>query len=253
MSGYFIRVSPTGDWKKDILNYCSLYNIPIEHFIEVISDQKVIPMLRGKAFEFSVLDALQHILPSSIWEVKKENLNAQPNSPDEDVKVIHKSTGIAIHIEVKSAVRGSFSMGTPRTTIKTPHFRVKCHRSRSNFNNVLNDRYLVSDFDIIVSNPSNSLILSGEDFEMISDNSSISFLGKHYGVSSPEKIFECACSNIIFTRPQYIKESHKGHDVIPRTPLVRYGSDPNWDILSNIEPTLNQIIKEKITKRPLKK
>lgn len=43
---------------KDVKRYCDDFDIPINHIVEVISDRKVIPMLRGKAFEFSVTDFL---------------------------------------------------------------------------------------------------------------------------------------------------------------------------------------------------
>jgi hypothetical protein len=36
-----------------VKQYCKKYDVPIESIVDVISDLKVIPMIRGKAFEFA--------------------------------------------------------------------------------------------------------------------------------------------------------------------------------------------------------
>lgn len=245
MTNYSFKFMPTADTMIDLKGYCELYNIPIDHFIEIISDQKVVPMIRGKALEYSAYDFLRQNLSSDVWDVIKENLNAQPNSPDEDLKIIHLPSGVNIHIEVKSAVRNSFTLGSSRHKIKEPHFKVKSHRSRSNFNNLANDRYLSSDFDIIISNPSNSLLESGEDFNMVSDVLSKTFLEDFYNVMGPIEIFKSSCEDIIFVKADDIKEQFKGLNVIPRTPTVRFANEPHWKKIQYIEQTLNEIVLEK--------
>jgi hypothetical protein len=42
-------------WIQSLINYCQEYNIPIEYLGDTLYDPKVVPMIRGKAFEFSVL------------------------------------------------------------------------------------------------------------------------------------------------------------------------------------------------------
>ncbi len=241
-----ICIKPSGNLLYDIENYCTLYNIPIEHFIDIICDQKVTPMIRGKASEFTVYDCLKEILDSSIWDIRKENLNAQPNSPDEDVSIVHLSTSVKINIEVKTAVRGSFSMSARKITV--PHYKVKCHRSRSNLNTVTNDRYLIDDFDLVVCNPSNALIDSGENFMMKSDPTIINYLKKYYNTNDLLGVFTCASRDWRFARSSSICEEYKGYNVIPRTPYVKYFNDENWINLSLIEASLLNIVTEKLNK-----
>ncbi|MEI3419691.1 MAG: hypothetical protein V8R91_00740 [Butyricimonas faecihominis] len=87
------------------------------------------------------------------------NLNAQNNTIDEDVSITHSKTGINLKVECKNAVRGSFNLGKRTKILKVPHFKVKCHRSRSNISlsTTTNDRYLVGDFDLLACNTSNAL------------------------------------------------------------------------------------------------
>ncbi len=244
---FSIKFNSTGNLEEDVKGYCDLLQIPEKHFIEVISDLKVIPMIRGKGAEFSVFDKLTEILDKSTWEVKKENLNAQPGSPDEDVSVIHTETGVNIDIEVKTAVRNSFNMGKGSSKKDVPHFRIKCHKSRSYKGKETNDRYLVGDFDIVVANLSNSLIKNGEEFEMRNETDVLDVLTSKYGTSSMEELFKRSSSDWIFAVGEEISEKYKGYDVIPRTPYVDLNNDDNWSTINNIEPKLLEIVKKKST------
>lgn len=157
---------------KTLEAYCNKYNIRLEDFFQILNDQKVIPMLRGKAAEYGAVFALRQILPSQVWIVNKLNLNPQPGINDQDIGVTHRRTGIQVIIETKSAVRGSMSTGTRTKKHKVPHFNIKCHRSRSNKTLPYNDRYLATDFDVIVAIPTNALFQGGtlgEDFELVSE------------------------------------------------------------------------------------
>ena len=46
---------------QELIDFCELYNLPLEHLGATLKDPKVIPMIRGKAFEFSVKDRLDSI------------------------------------------------------------------------------------------------------------------------------------------------------------------------------------------------
>ena len=91
------------NWEEKVKKYCEKYNIPILYLVETLYEPKVVPMIRGKAFEFSVMMALQKILPKKEWEVKKEVMNAQLGFHDIDVMVVHKPTKKVIHVECKLA------------------------------------------------------------------------------------------------------------------------------------------------------
>jgi len=220
--------------------YCEKYHIPIEYIVKIISDQKVLPMIRGKTVEYSVFDLLKNMLDPNIWTVEKRDLNAQPNQPDQDVVVIHKETGNEIIVECKSAVRDSFKLSTRNNNF--PHYKVKCHKSRSYIGRETNDRYLVGDFDIVVSSPSNSLIKGGKEYDVTDKTDVIQYLKNHYEVDGQENIFKssnedwrCALSTGIANE----------EGVINRTPTVRYENDPNWNSIEQIEEALIQILQSR--------
>ena len=52
----------------DILKYCKEFNVPLEYLFEILQDQKVTPMIRGKAMEYNAYLMLKNYL--SFSEVK---------------------------------------------------------------------------------------------------------------------------------------------------------------------------------------
>jgi hypothetical protein len=75
---------------KKLQEYCDKYFIPQEHLFEILNDQKVTPMIRGKATEFNAYELLRSLLNENEWSVQKLNLSAQPGSPDQDISITHK-------------------------------------------------------------------------------------------------------------------------------------------------------------------
>jgi hypothetical protein len=113
--------------------------------------------------EFNIYDLLKAMLDPGEWQVTKPDLNAQPGAPDTDVSVRHLLTGIELNVEVKSAVRTSMSTGKRSKKLRVPHFKVKCHRSRSNMElaGKGNDSYRADAFDLLFANPSNAVFKKG--------------------------------------------------------------------------------------------
>lgn len=186
---------------KELEAYCKKYYIRLEDFFSILNDQKVIPMLRGKAAEYDVFFALRQILPSQAWTVNKLNLNAQPGTNDHDIDVIHRRTGIHIIVETKSAVRGSMTTGKRTRKHKVPHFNVKCHHSRSNKSLSYNDHYLVTDFDVIVATPTNAIFEGGtvgEEFELVSEPGLLEILYTHYSVSDIPSLIDATNKDLRF-------------------------------------------------------
>jgi hypothetical protein len=95
-------------WRSKLEAYCRDFNIPIEYIAEILNDPKVVPMVRGKAFEFSVLQILKRILSGKVWIVDKPMMNAQFGLHDMDVRIIHKATFYAktptfsLHLKIPS-------------------------------------------------------------------------------------------------------------------------------------------------------
>lgn len=72
------------DFNSEAIAYCRKFDIPTEYFFEILHDQKVIPMIRGKAMEYNAFLILKSKLNPRMWDVQKLNLTAQTGSPDED-------------------------------------------------------------------------------------------------------------------------------------------------------------------------
>lgn len=244
-----VRFDPTQEnVGREILAYCEKHLIPVEHFLRIIYDQKVVPMLRGKGMEFSVADALEDVLDEREWSIQKLNLAAQGNAPDQDITLTHRRTGIQLKVESKSAVRASFKLGERAKGVNKgkAHFRVKSHRSRSNISKqgAGNDRYLATDFDVVISNPENSIYqgnTASESLELIHDKEAVAFLLNHYGVSLPNELPHAAYADWRFVFPRDIAED----GFIPRTPYVWLVDDPHWKPLNRLEEGLTALIQER--------
>lgn len=156
-------------WRAKLETYCRDFNIPIEYIKEILNDPKVVPMVRGKAFEFSVLQRLKSLLPEQDWLVDKPMMNAQFGLHDMDVRVIHRRTRKIIGVECKLAKKGSFRLLT-RGGAKVS---VKCMRSRTlgeekvrelapilgvpvEVLTVHNDQYRKENFDVVITSLANA-------------------------------------------------------------------------------------------------
>ena len=155
-------------WIRKVIEYCEYYNIPLKYLAETMSEPKVVPMIRGKAFEFSIMLLLQSILPSNEWNVSKININAQSGFHDVDVQVIHLPSKKNLTIECKLASKESY-----RTKDGHSEVEVKCMRSRTlgiskvaslapklgiteEVLTIHNDQYLPEDFDVVITSLGNA-------------------------------------------------------------------------------------------------
>lgn len=231
---------------ESIFLYSQKYNIPINNIIEILEDQKVLPMIRGKAMEYNAYQLLTNNLPSINWNIQKLNLNAQQGQKDEDINIIHRKTGIKIKVESKSSVRGSFSIGIKSRILKEPHFIVKCHRSRSSLKlaKQSNDRYSDEVFDLIITNPTNSIIQGntiGESFEIIRKPDIKEFLFKYYNAQDLRTLLNITEND---WRVCYAK-SISVNGYLPRTPYVKLQADENWKKIDELENLLMKVVEEK--------
>jgi len=233
------------DFNSKILKYCKFYNIPTDYLFEILEDQKVIPMIRGKATEYNAYLFLQKKLSKYIWSVQKLNLNAQTGTHDEDISITHRKSGIILKVEAKNAVRGSFSDGSRSRNLKVPFFKVKCHRSRSNISlaSTSNDRYSVNDFDLIISNTSNAAYEGNtiENLEIIHNDKMIEVLSNHYHVDNIEDIIFACNDDWRFAIPTDIAVDN----FVPRTPYVKLKDDENWFDINQLEERLLRVVEER--------
>ena len=230
-----------------LADYCRRYSIPLHYFFEILNDQKVVPMLRGKGMEYNAFLLLHQQLNPSEWTVQKLNLSAQPGTPDQDIGVTHRRAGEVLIVESKSAVRGSMSSGARARHHKVPHFKVKCHRSRSNVKlaGTSNDRYRDDEFDILITNPSNAFFAGrtvGEELELIGDLNLLEILYEHYAISSSEELVDAASSDWRFVLPPDIADPD---GFIPRTPTVYLQNDSHWLSLDQLEGRITEVVRQR--------
>lgn len=228
-----------------ITEYCETYNIPRDHLLDILEDQKVLPMIRGKATEYIGAIVLRRTLDPREWMVEKLNLNPQPGHRDEDISVTFRRTGTRLKAETKSAVRGGFRLRTHVTPV--PHFRVKCHKSRSNFTKEYNDRYLATEFDLLLSNVSNAIFRSKalvRGLPLIDNPEAVAWLKDRYGATTDQELRRAAYDDWRACLPTDLA----GEDgTIPRTPVIRMGNDPNWFRLDKLGQRLMSVIDQRRT------
>ena len=99
---------PEEQWIGHLREYCRSLNISTGDLYKIVTDLKVSPMIRGKAFEFSTYSRLKQILPAEEWTVTKPVMNAQTGTHDIDLMVKHNLTGKVISVECKLAGKGKF-------------------------------------------------------------------------------------------------------------------------------------------------
>lgn len=155
-------------WIKEIVAFCDEYNIPYRYLPDTLREPKVVPMVRGKAFEFNVMIVLRKILNPKEWKVEKVKMNAQLGFHDEDVCVKRIKTGKRIAVECKLAKKEGFKKSKDAVEI-----RVKCMRSRTlgpskvkalapkfkipaRVLAIHNDQYTTKDFDVVVTSIGNA-------------------------------------------------------------------------------------------------
>jgi hypothetical protein len=159
----------TASWTDKIIEYCQKYNIPIEYLADTLYEPKVVPMIRGKAFEYSVIQKLQAILPANEWIVNKVTAGEEAFYHDTDVRVFHKRTGKTIRLECKLSKKEGYR----RFPDGHSEIRVKCMRSRTLGDAKVKelapklgietkalaahrDQYVAADFDVVVTSIGNA-------------------------------------------------------------------------------------------------
>jgi len=128
-------VSKENKWIADLREYCRSLNISTDDLYRIVTDLKVAPMIRGKAFEFSTFSRLKQLLPPKEWTISKPIMNAQTGTHDIDVMVKHNRTNKVISVECKLAGKGRFRVArrTQAGIAKEGDYliSVKCMRSRT--------------------------------------------------------------------------------------------------------------------------
>lgn len=243
------------DWKTKAQDYCEKYNIPLLYLAETLYEPKVVPMIRGKAFEFSVMMVLQGILPKDEWKVDKQMMNAQTGFHDVDVRVIHKPTKKIVRVECKLSKKGGYRLFNNGDS----EIRVKCMRSRTlgtakvkelapklgvseKVLTIHNDQYLPADFDIVITSIGNAFYDTDKKTNMFEWNPTKdgkSFL-KKIGASSGDNLKDFAFNKMFIAKAEDLTIGHnsikctrakcknkKKCGFIPNYPIIRFDKKSN--------------------------
>ena len=227
---------------KGVSEYCETYKIPRDHLLDILEDQKVIPMIRGKATEYIAAAVLKQALDPKDWVVEKLNLNPQQGKRDEDISVTFRRSGKRFSVETKNADRGSFNLGTRK--YPGPHFKVKCHKSRSNLKKAggYNDRYHAGEFDVLMCNVSNA-VFKGMTYErglpLIDDAAAVDWLKDFYGVKTDDELRRACYEDWRICLPFDIADEN---GYLPRMPVVQLADDSKWFSLDNLAHNLKSLL-----------
>lgn len=282
-----IEQTELDNWLVEVYRYCSRYDIPVKYLVEIVSDPKVIPMIRGKAFEYSAMLLLRRFLPAERWIVDKVSMNAAFGFHDMDVRVVHIPTGKIVSVECKLAKKGGYRLKKGVSTIG-----VKCMRSRTlgpkmitllanktgiaeHVVAVHNDQYLPNDFDVVLTNIANAFYETEEDTGMYLWQPSAAgeeFLKSLAGraVASDEslqnvafeKVYVAAASRLAVTPVNHVVcsrrncDNHNACGFIPNYPVVHFpikNTHPAqpWYDLAESEQVFLDVIENKPTLRTL--
>lgn len=240
-------------WEKRLKQFCKKYDINIENIPEVINDPKVIPMIRGKAFEFIVSSKLSKIL-SSNYKISNPALNAQTNIHDVDVEVIQTTNNRTYRIECKLASKGTFAKSRRQPKLYDPSIKVKCMRSRTLGRSaaeqlsktidipadvlmIHNDQYRPNNFDIVITSIANAFYDTNTDglYFWNPDSDGKNFL-INLGINNQHQAF-----NTLYAAISYDIRSNENTGVkctrqqcdnsncnfIPNYPLITFSSEVN--------------------------
>lgn len=176
-------------WQDKLEEFCQRYDLEIEYLAEVLNDPKVVPMIRGKSFEFSAKKHLSKIL-SDKYKVTNPRLNAQTGQHDIDIAITNTQTDKKYSVECKLASKGSFNAKVVKDKnlslfeeyseyYSSLQLKVKCMRSRTlgeqaakqkskitgldyDLLMIHNDQYIPGEFDLVITSIANAFYETDE-------------------------------------------------------------------------------------------
>jgi hypothetical protein len=263
-------------WIEKVEAYCIKYNIPLTYLAEIINEPKVVPMIRGKAFEFSAMLRLQEIL-SPNWLIDKPVMNAQFGFHDMDVRVKHVATGKTIGVECKLAGKNNFK----KLKNGTYQIRVKCMRSRTlgdakvkelapkigvdfDLLKIHNDQYVPQNFDVVLTTIGNAFYDTNDEtdaFDWHPNAVALEFLEKLFKTNDQEELQSLTFNNMYLAHSQDLIiapvnnvvcsrsqcPNPTGCGFIPNYPVIYFDengllADNRWHSIENAESFFTRIL-----------
>ena len=247
------------DWQKDIEEYCERFDVPIDYLAATLSDPKVVPMIRGKAFEYSAVLALRGALGADEWRVEKPLSNASAEHKDIDVKVTHIPTNTIVRVECKLSASFHFY---PLRKLDPAYsaIKVKCMRSRTLGASKVKeiapklgvsvevlsahaDNYRPADFDVVLTSIGNAFYRTNAagEYEFTPRPVELEFLEKlrhghrNHRVGAFSQLYVAKSADLYVGNPNYpvecVRKNCKsaGHNkdcgFIPNYPIIHFAEN----------------------------
>jgi hypothetical protein len=151
--------------------FCERYNISFKYLDVILDDPKVIPMIRGKSFEFYAAEVIEKLLNG--YKVENPRGNSSVGQHDVDI-LVTEPNGKKHSIECKLSGKGLCKTTKDQTEIK-----IKCMRSRTLGEKAIDfyskhwnvskafiekhrDQYRPSDFEYVVTTIGNAFYTTTE-------------------------------------------------------------------------------------------
>jgi len=235
------------NWILKLQHFCERYNLEFQNLAEILNDPKVIPMIRGKSFEFSVKNRLEKVLDQHLFEIIKPYMNVQIGSYDIDVQIKNRSTGKTYVVECKLAAKRSFVFDEHK-----PFLKVKCMKSRTLGTRaaeqkskvsgktieelmIHNDQYLPGNFDLIITSIANSFYDTNDEglFYWNPSQNDFDFLGKLEIITQQQafdKMYVAKSIDLVANEKNSVictrRQCHnKNCGFIPNYPIIKFDSD----------------------------
>ena len=279
-------MAKNSNWQGEIEDYCERFNIPIDYLAATLSDPKVVPMIRGKAFEYSAVLALQIVLSPDEWKIEKPISNASAGHADIDVKVTHIATDTIVRVECKLA--GSFISVKERPPIPAHSIiKVKCMRSRTlgaakvaetapklgvsiEALSAHADNYRQADFDVVLTSIGNAFYRTqAGEYEFAPTVAGLNFLEKlNHGHQSHKagafaQLYLAKSSDLYVGNPNYpvqcVRQKCKAHGhsedcgFIPNYPVIHFPEnstepDNGWANVNECAELFRSFIRQPLPK-----
>jgi hypothetical protein len=264
-------------WIEKVEAYCIKYNIPLTYLAEIMNEPKVVPMIRGKAFEFSAMLQLQSVLSPTDWSIDKPVMNAQFGFHDMDVRVKHIATGKTIGVECKLAGKNNFK----KLKDGSYQIRIKCMRSRTlgdakvrelapkigvdfDLLKIHNDQYVPENFDVVMTTIGNAFYDTNAEtdaFDWRPNAVAIAFLEKLFKTNNVEELQSLTfnqmylayskdlaiakVNNVVCSRGQCPNPTDCGF--IPNYPIIYFDAnghlaDNRWQSVEFVESLFTRIL-----------
>ena len=202
--------------------FCAKYNISFKFLDVILDDPKVIPMIRGKSFEFFAAEVLKKKLKG--YKIENPRGNSSVGQHDVDILVIEPN-GTKHSVECKLSGKGMCKVSKDKIQIK-----VKCMRSRTLGEKAIEfyakhwgvskafiekhrDQYRPSDFEYVITSIGNAFYTTSEgQYEWSPSEVQNKFL-KSIGINNQEEAYE----KLYFVKSEDLVSSELMRTCVKRT------------------------------------